>query len=130
MFASISGQHVPAFEPLRAFKFHLPVIAVARSENRDSPVPWLGMKHMLYGGDNLSLIGNVPGIVQFNDDWHKFSILASPNLPETILDTRCIGLPIGPFSGKSEAEDRYQLGDLAEKLSNFWQMTLLLGEVF
>ena len=71
MFASISGQHVPAFESLRAFNFHLPVIVVTGSENRDSPIPRLFMKHVLDGSDNLRLVGNVPCIVQFNDDCHS-----------------------------------------------------------
>ena len=28
------------------------------------------MKRVLNGGDNLSLISNVPRIVQLNDNWH------------------------------------------------------------
>jgi hypothetical protein len=71
MVACISGQHVPAFESLWAFKFHLPVIIVTGSENRDTPIPRLVMEHVLNGGDNLSLIGNMSGIVQFNDDCHS-----------------------------------------------------------
>ena len=71
MFACISGQHIPAFESLRAFDLHLPVIIVTGSENRDTPIPRLVMEHVLNGGDNLSLICNMPCIVQFNDDCHS-----------------------------------------------------------
>ena len=76
MFAGISSQDIPALESLRSFNFHLPVIVVARSENRDAPITGVIMKHVLDGGGNLRLVGDVPRIVQFNDDCHNISILA------------------------------------------------------
>jgi hypothetical protein len=70
MFPRAASESIPAFEPSRAFDLHLPVIVVARSENRDSPIPWLIMKHVLDERDNLRLVGDVPRIVQLNDNWH------------------------------------------------------------
>jgi len=68
MFPRAASESIPAFEPSRAFDFHLPVIAVSRSENRDSPIPWLIMKHVLDERDNFRLVGDVPRIVQLNDN--------------------------------------------------------------
>lgn len=79
MFARVSSQDVPAFESLRAFNYHFPVIVVTGSENRDSPLPRLFMKHVFDGRDNLGLVGNMPCIVQFNDDGHSGFYSTDPN---------------------------------------------------
>ena len=84
MFASIPGQHVPAFESLRAFDLHLPVIIVTRAENRDVPGARLVMKDVLDGPDNLRLVGDVPCIVQFNDDWHSGFYSTDPKAAQSL----------------------------------------------
>ena len=81
MFASISGQHVPAFESLRSFNFHFPVIVVMRSENRYPPIPRLFMKHMLDGCHNFRLVGDVAVLCNSTTTAMAVSILPSAHGP-------------------------------------------------
>ncbi len=71
MFPCAARQSVPTLEPARTFNLHLPVIALPRAKNGDSPILRLFMKRVFDGCDDFRLVGNVSCIVQFNDDCHS-----------------------------------------------------------